>query len=71
MKKLVLFIYKFLHSYDIGIFIVNHYKNYNNFIRLAFLLEDIFQRKVDLLTIDALNPYMKPKIMKEPYFESI
>ena len=46
-------------------------KNYNNFIELAFLLEDLFQRKVDLLTIEALNPYMKPKILKEAYFESI
>jgi len=45
-------------------------KNYDNFIELAFLLEDLLQRKVDLLTIDALNPYMKPKILKEAYFES-
>ena len=46
-------------------------KNYNNFIELAFLLEELLQRKVDLLTIDALSPYMKPKILKEAYFESI
>ena len=46
-------------------------KNYNNFIELAFLLEELFQRKVELLTIEALNPYMKPKILKEAYFESI
>ena len=46
-------------------------KNYDNFIELAFLLENILQRKVDLLTIDALSPYMKPKILKEAYFESI
>lgn len=46
-------------------------KNYNNFIELAFLLENLLQRKIDLLTIDALNPYMKPKILKEAYFEPI
>jgi len=46
-------------------------KNYDNFIELAFLLENLLQRKVDLLTIDALSPYMKPKILKEAYFESI
>ena len=46
-------------------------KNYDNFIELAFLLENILQRKVDLLTIEALNPYMKPRILKEAYFESI
>ena len=46
-------------------------KNYDNFIELAFLLERLLQRKVDLLTIEALSPYMKPKILKEAYFESI
>ena len=46
-------------------------KNYDNFIELAFLLERILNRKVDLLTIESLNPYMKPKILKEAYFESI
>ena len=46
-------------------------KNYDNFIELAFFLENLLQRKVDLLTIEALNPYMKPKILKEAYFESI
>ncbi|KKL74658.1 hypothetical protein LCGC14_2062700, partial [marine sediment metagenome] len=44
-------------------------KNYDNFIELAFLLEHLLQRKVDLLTIEALSPYMKPKILKETYFE--
>ncbi len=46
-------------------------KNYDNFIELAFLLERLLQRKVDLLTIEALSPYMKPKVLKEAYFESI
>ena len=46
-------------------------KNYDNFIELAFLLESLFKKKVDLLTIEALSPYMKHKILKEAYFESI
>ncbi len=46
-------------------------KNYDNFIELAFLLERLLQRKVDLLTIEALSPYIKPRILKEAYFESI
>ena len=46
-------------------------KNYDNFIELIFLLEDLFQRNVELLTIDALSPYMKSNILKEAYFESI
>jgi len=46
-------------------------KNYDNFIELAFLLESVLQRKVELFTIEALSPYMKPRILKEAYFESI
>jgi len=46
-------------------------KNYDNFIELVFLLEGLLQRKIDLLTIEALNPYMKQKVLKEAYFESI
>jgi hypothetical protein len=49
----------------------NGKKNYDNFIELAFLLERLLQKKVDLLTIEALNPYIKPKILKDAYFESI
>jgi hypothetical protein len=43
----------------------------NFLIVLEFLLERLLQKKVDLLTIEALSPYMKPKILKEAYFESI
>jgi len=46
-------------------------KNYDNFIEVAFLLENLLQKKVDLLTMEAINPYMKPKILQEAYFESI
>ncbi len=40
-------------------------KNFDNFINLAFLLEEIFQRKVELVTAESLSPYLKPYIMKE------
>ncbi len=46
-------------------------KNFNNFIELAFLLEKLLERKVDLLTKEALNPHMKTNILKEAYFETI
>jgi len=46
-------------------------KNYNNFIELVFLLEKILQRDVDLLTIEALSPYMKSEILEEAHFETI
>jgi predicted nucleotidyltransferase len=40
-------------------------KNYDNFIHLAFLLEDIFQKKVDLLTWKSLSDRLKKYIKKE------
>ncbi len=39
--------------------------NYNNFINLAYFLEDNLSRKVDLITLDSLSPYIGPKILEE------
>ncbi|NVM31244.1 MAG: nucleotidyltransferase family protein [Candidatus Helarchaeota archaeon] len=46
-------------------------KNYDNFIELAFFLEELFNRRVDLLTIESMSPYLKPYILKEVRFETI
>jgi|Deesub1362B_J571_1020462.scaffolds.fasta_scaffold14351_3 hypothetical protein len=46
-------------------------KNFNNFIELAFFLEDLFGTKVDLLTEESMSPYLKPYIMREVVYESI
>jgi uncharacterized protein len=40
-------------------------KTYDNFIDACFFLEDLFGRKIELVTPDSLSPYMKPRIMKE------
>lgn len=40
-------------------------KNYKNFLELAYFLEGIFGRKVDLLTPQSLNKYIAPYILKE------
>ncbi len=40
-------------------------KSFDNFMKLSFLLEDIFGRKVDLLTRESLSPYIGPKILAE------
>ena len=45
-------------------------KNYDNFIDLAFLLEDLFNKKVDLLTHESMSPYLKPHILAEVQFET-
>jgi predicted nucleotidyltransferase len=40
-------------------------RNYDNFIDTCFLLEDLLGRKVELVTIDSLSPYIKPYVLKE------
>ena len=40
-------------------------KNFKNFIYLAFFLEDLLHRKVELVTPESLSPYLKPNIFKE------
>jgi predicted nucleotidyltransferase len=40
-------------------------KTFDNFIQLAFLLEDLLGRRVELVTVESLSPYLKPHVMKE------
>lgn len=40
-------------------------KNFDHFIQLVFLLEEIFARRVEVLTPEALSPYLRPYIMQE------
>ena len=40
-------------------------KSFDNFIQLAFFLEEILEHRVELITIDALSPYIGPHIIKE------
>jgi len=40
-------------------------KTFDNFIQLAFLLEEVLQRHVELVTPEALSPYIGPHILKE------
>jgi len=40
-------------------------KSFDNFTAIAFLLEDILQRRVELLTTEALSPYIGPRILSE------
>jgi predicted nucleotidyltransferase len=39
-------------------------KTFDNLMDLAFFLEDIFQRKVEVLTRQGLSPYIGPHILK-------
>ena len=38
---------------------------FDNFMRLACDLEDLFQRKVDLLTVAGIDKYIRPQVERE------
>ena len=40
-------------------------KTFDNFMDLAFFLEDLFGRKIQLVTRQSLNKYIGPHILKE------
>lgn len=45
-------------------------KTFSNFMHLVFLLEDLFGRKVDVVTMESLSPYIGPHILKEVEYAS-
>lgn len=40
-------------------------KSFDHFMKLAFLLEDVLQRRVELVTTEGLSPYIGPRILRE------
>jgi hypothetical protein len=40
-------------------------KTFDNFIQLLFILEDVLKRRVELVTVESLSPYIRPYIIKE------
>ena len=40
-------------------------KTFDNFMGLAFLLEDLTKRRVELITPESLSPYLGPHILRE------
>lgn len=40
-------------------------KSFENFMNLAFFLEDLLDRKIDLVTPESLSPHIGPKILSE------
>lgn len=41
------------------------YETFDNYMDLKFFLEDLFGRKVDLVTVDALRPQLRDDILQE------
>jgi len=46
-------------------------KSFDNFIELVFFLEEILGRRVELITSDALSPYIAPHIIREVEYVNI
>ncbi len=40
-------------------------KSFDNFMELSFFLEDLFGRKVDLITTSGLDKYVRPYVERE------
>ncbi|MCX6999018.1 MAG: nucleotidyltransferase family protein [Candidatus Sumerlaeota bacterium] len=40
-------------------------KTFDHFIQLSFLLEEIFQRRVEIVTPESLSPHIGPHILRE------
>jgi len=50
---------------DIDILVEFEKPSFDNFMELSFYLEDLFGKKVDLLTPNSLSPFMKTSVEKE------
>ncbi|MDO9287780.1 MAG: nucleotidyltransferase family protein [Thermodesulfovibrionales bacterium] len=50
---------------DVLIELEDKYETFDNFMDLKFFLEDLFKRKVDLVTVEALRPQLKDNILGE------
>jgi predicted nucleotidyltransferase len=46
-------------------------KTFDNSMQLAFFLEDLLGREVDLVTVESLSPYIGPHILKEVEYASV
>jgi len=40
-------------------------KNFDNFIQLNFYLEELLNRRVEIVTIESLSPYIGPHVLRE------
>lgn len=40
-------------------------KTFDNFMTLSFLLEDVLQHRIELVTIESLSPYIGPQVLEE------
>ena len=46
-------------------------KTFDHFMGLAILLEDLLQRRIELVTPESLSPYIGPHILREAEYASL
>ncbi|MBI3828504.1 MAG: nucleotidyltransferase family protein [Planctomycetes bacterium] len=46
-------------------------KTFDRFMKLAFFLEDLFGRRVELVTTEALSPHIGPHILREVEYAAV
>ncbi len=46
-------------------------KTFDHFMDLAVLLEELLQRRIELVTTDALSPYIGPRILGEAEYATL
>jgi uncharacterized protein len=56
---------------DLLVEFVPNKKTFDNFMALSFFLEDLFRRKVELVTTESLSPYIGPHILKEVEYANL
>jgi len=46
-------------------------KTFDAFMELSFFLEEILQRRIELVTVESLSPYIGPHILKEVEYAAL
>ena len=46
-------------------------KTFDAFMELSFLLEEVFQRRIELVTVESPSPYIGPHISKEVEYAAL
>lgn len=53
---------------DVDVLVEFNQKSFDNYMGLKFFLEELFNKKVDLVLADSLKPQLKPQILKEAVY---
>lgn len=56
---------------DLLVFFEPDKLNFDSYMELTFFLEDLFHKKVDVLTPEQISPYIMPYIQKEIRYETL